>query len=179
MDSSKTVFKTPWFSVEEEYFSFHPAYKNHPFYRVNSPPGTAILPVTEDGRFVLVRQFRPSIRKYTLEFPSGNLDPGEKPEYTIGRELFEETGYRCNKLEFIGQSWMDVSRSGTEVHCFYGTGATLDSQFKNEEKLESRLVTPREFKELVLAGEMVQYPVFSIFALLEWKLGIRFDWNAK
>ena len=45
------------------------------------------------GRFIIIRQFRPPTKSYILEFPAGLVDPGESPETTAIRELFEETGY--------------------------------------------------------------------------------------
>lgn len=62
----------------------------------------AVLPVLEDGRILLVRQFRHALGRYTLELPAGKLDkPGEPFEECARRELEEETGYIAEQLEFL------------------------------------------------------------------------------
>ena len=64
-------------------------------------PGAAIiLPVLDDGRVVLVRQYRYPVGRETLEFPAGKIDAGESSHTAAERELLEETGYRAGSLEF-------------------------------------------------------------------------------
>ncbi|MCE2981070.1 MAG: NUDIX hydrolase [Betaproteobacteria bacterium] len=64
-------------------------------------PGAAIiLPVLDDGRVILVRQYRYPVGRETLEFPAGKIDAGESSRATAERELLEETGYRAGCLEF-------------------------------------------------------------------------------
>src|SRR5688572_28543588 len=59
---------------------------------------SAIVPLLNDGRVVLLRQYRYAIRKTLWEIPAGNLDPGEAPEACALRELKEETGYTAKTL---------------------------------------------------------------------------------
>ncbi len=67
-------------------------------------PGAAvILPMLANGEIVLVRQFRPSLNKWLLELPAGTIDPGEDPLSCAQRELEEETGYRAQHMQAIGQ----------------------------------------------------------------------------
>ncbi|MCC6024556.1 MAG: NUDIX hydrolase, partial [Thaumarchaeota archaeon] len=65
------------------------------FYRevVEHSGASAIVPVTPDGKIVLVRQYRHPVGDYILEIPAGTLKPGEDPEICARRELEEETGY--------------------------------------------------------------------------------------
>ena len=57
----------------------------------------AVLPVTEDGKILMVRQYRNALDRYTLEIPAGKLDsPDEAKIDCAYRELEEETGYRCD-----------------------------------------------------------------------------------
>ena len=62
---------------------------------VHHPGGVVALPVLDDGRLLLIRQFRYPLQKYILEFPAGKLDSGQSPLDTMRRELEEETGYQC------------------------------------------------------------------------------------
>jgi ADP-ribose pyrophosphatase len=61
---------------------------------VMHPGAAAMVPLFEDGRVLVERQFRYPLRDVFLEFPAGKLDPGETPLQTAQRELVEETGYR-------------------------------------------------------------------------------------
>ena len=63
--------------------------------------GAVIVAATfePEGDLLLVRQFRPPARRYTIEFPAGLIDPGETPEESACRELYEETGYAGRILD--------------------------------------------------------------------------------
>ena len=62
----------------------------------------AVLPVTEDGRILMVRQYRHALGRFTLEIPAGKLDSPDEPMIECARrELEEETGYRSDDLELL------------------------------------------------------------------------------
>lgn len=62
----------------------------------------AVVAVLEDGRLLMVRQYRNALERYTLEIPAGARDSVEEPTIECAaRELEEETGYRCDHLEFL------------------------------------------------------------------------------
>ena len=58
----------------------------------------AVVPMTQGGDVVLVRQWRQPVGGFTLELPGGGVEKGEDPCEAVGRELFEETGYRAEDL---------------------------------------------------------------------------------
>lgn len=68
--------------------------------RVVFPRVVTVLPVV-GGHFVFIKQYRPVFKRYTLELPSGVVDPGEEPEEAAGRELEEEAGLRPRGLELL------------------------------------------------------------------------------
>ncbi len=71
--------------------------------------GVMIIPITEEGEVVLVKQFRPVIDDYIYEFPAGIIDPGENMEEAAKRELFEETGLTATSYEvFLKPSYTSV-----------------------------------------------------------------------
>ena len=65
---------------------------------VEHPGAAAIVPITDDGAVVLVRQYRKAIEDTLLEIPAGALEPGESPEQCAHRELAEEAGVRADSL---------------------------------------------------------------------------------
>jgi ADP-ribose pyrophosphatase len=65
---------------------------------VHHPGGVVAIPVLDDGRLVLIRQFRYPLQKYILEFPAGKLDMNLPPMETVAREIEEETGHSAGSL---------------------------------------------------------------------------------
>jgi ADP-ribose pyrophosphatase len=63
------------------------------------PGAAAILPLTEDGRVCLLRNYRPALGQRLWEIPAGTLEPGESPAAAAARELAEETGYRAGSWQ--------------------------------------------------------------------------------
>lgn len=62
----------------------------------------AVIPVTEEGKILMVRQYRNALDRFTLEIPAGKLDsPDESTLDCAARELEEETGYRAESMEFL------------------------------------------------------------------------------
>lgn len=73
---------------------------------VGHPGAVAIIAVDEDGKWLLVRQYRHAARRELLEIPAGTRDEGEAPEATAAREVREEIGYAAGNLVRVGGSYM-------------------------------------------------------------------------
>jgi ADP-ribose pyrophosphatase len=85
----------------------------------------AVVPITDGGNVVLVRQWRQPLGAFTLELPTGGLDAGEEPEQAARRELLEETGHRAVGLEHLVSVHTSTGRS-TEVCHLFGCTAVRD-----------------------------------------------------
>ena len=70
-----------------------------------------------------MRQYRPAVERYTLELPSGIIDPGEAPVETARRELLEETGYAATLTEELGPLFVDTGRLCNRIIGCVATGA--------------------------------------------------------
>jgi ADP-ribose pyrophosphatase len=68
---------------------------------VRHPGAVVILPLLDDGRVCLIRNFRVSVGKMLVELPAGTLEPGEDPAECATRELTEETGYRAGMIDLL------------------------------------------------------------------------------
>jgi len=82
------------------------------------PGAAAIVPLSEAGEVVLIRQYRHALKRYIWEIPAGTLDPGEAVEACARRELTEETGLSAAAWEKIGEITPVPGYSDERVHLF-------------------------------------------------------------
>lgn len=115
-----TAFSTPWFDVSAR----HVDGDESPYYILEPFDYVQILASDTEGRFLLVKQYRPAIDAYTLELPAGLVDQDEDAETCIRRELIEETGYQAADVELLGVLIPDCGRMDNRQWCFAATGVT-------------------------------------------------------
>jgi len=77
-----------------------------------------VVPILDDGRVVMVKQWRAPVGAWVLEVPAGRLEPGENPLEAAGRELEEETGYRAGELVGLGSFYATPGYSDEVMHFF-------------------------------------------------------------
>jgi ADP-ribose pyrophosphatase len=92
------------------------------FERVNCRGVVAIVPVTGDGEVLLIRQFRPPVNKYVVEFPAGLNDKGETLEKAARRELIEETGYSAKEMIFLAEGPLSSGASAEVLTAYLAKG---------------------------------------------------------
>lgn len=173
ISTTKEVFECPWFQVHEETWDEHSGLERRPFYRIESSDGVLVLGLTNNEEIILVRQFRHAIRRTTLEFPAGSVDGQERPETAAVRELFEETGYRSSRLLFLASGHLMVNRFCSKGHLFLAQDCQLDEAASSRDNEGVLIVSPKEFKELVLSGEFEHMPALALLSFAEWKAGFR------
>ena len=174
MSNKRVVFHTEWFTVEEEFFDHVDSLRDKPYYRINSPDGAIVLALTEENEIILVKQFRPALSQYTLELPCGHINESESPQEAATREFYEETGFVCKSLKCLGKGRIMMNCHNSRDFAFYGTGAVRHPEFEGKEDIEVVLVTPADFKALVLSGQFEQFAAFALLVLADWKFGGHF-----
>jgi len=97
----ETVFKGRVFSVEVGPKTY-PDGRTHTVQIVRHSPSVVLIPVEDDGRVVLIRQFRAPLDREIWEFPAGRVDDGESAENAARRECEEEIGRVPHRLERLG-----------------------------------------------------------------------------
>jgi ADP-ribose pyrophosphatase len=93
-----TVFRGRVFTVEVEHRTF-PNGRAHEIAIVRHRPSVVLLPLRDDGKLILVRQYRASVDRELWEIPAGGVDEGESPEQAVVRECEEEIGLRPGRME--------------------------------------------------------------------------------
>jgi ADP-ribose pyrophosphatase len=144
------------FSVERSLATSPVDGSQHSFYRIHSGSWAQIVPVTKDGRVVLVRQYRHGTGKVTLEIPAGLVDPGEEPMDAALRECLEETGYRARNAISLGVVSPNPALFSNRLYAYLATDVELAGEIRNvgTEQTEVILVPVRELPDMILRGDI-------------------------
>jgi ADP-ribose pyrophosphatase len=125
---------------------------------IRHPGGAVAVPVTEDGKLVLVRQYRFAAQGRLFEFPAGTIEPDEDPAATVEREIEEETGYRAHQWQKIGKFFVAPGYSDEIIHVFLAQQLEkleVPPPQDDDEDMETVLMTPQELEQAILDGEPV------------------------
>ncbi len=114
----------------------------------------AVVPVLPDGRLLLVRQYRNALERYTLEIPAGSRDSVTEPTIECAsRELEEETGYRCEHLEFLLSLRTTVAFCNEMVDVYVAQDLIASKQHLDEgEFIDLEPYTLEELCDLIYQG---------------------------
>ena len=117
------------------------------------PGAVMVIPVLDDGRLVVERQYRYPLRQAMIEFPAGKLDPGEDPWKCARRELREETGYVASEWARAGSLHPTIAYSTEIIHIWFARGLSLgDRQLDAGEFLDVLTVRPDALLEACRQG---------------------------
>ncbi len=89
---------------------------------IRHPGAAAVVPLRDDGRVVLIYQFRHAAGGYIYEIPAGKLHPGEDPLTCAARELEEEIGYRAGSLTLLSSIFTAPGFADEVIHVYKATG---------------------------------------------------------
>src|SRR5215211_1555052 len=122
---------------------------------VEHTQAVAVVPVAEDGRIVLVRQYRLPVGAVLLEVPAGSLDPGEDAETAAQRELQEETGFAAGRLTRLCGFWVAPGYCTEYIHVFLAEDLRESRLTADEdEQVEVEVLTLDEALAAVDRGEI-------------------------
>ncbi len=135
------------------------------------PGGVCVVPILDDKRIVLVKQFRKPLEKTILEIPAGKIDPGE-PETleTARRELREETGFTAENWKYLGEIYPCPGYSTEILYIYVATGLKAGDQDLDEgEVVETEILSLPEITEKINSGEIKDSKTISaVFMALEY-----------
>jgi ADP-ribose pyrophosphatase len=123
---------------------------------IRHPGAVAIVPLFDDGRVLLERQFRYPHRREFIEVPAGKLDPGEPPLDTAKRELLEETGYAAQEWIRLGTMHTAIAYTDEAIALFLCKGMNKVSEPKLDsgEFVETLIVAFDEAIAMVRDGRI-------------------------
>ncbi len=121
------------------------------------PGGAVIVPVQEDGKLIMISQFRYPFEKFLIEFPAGKLDINEDPEVCALRELQEETGYSAGTIEKLGTISTTPGFCTEILHIFLAKNLTPGKHNREEGEygMEVKEFSIEEIEKMILQGKII------------------------
>ena len=133
---------------------------------IRHPGAVAVVPLLDDGRIVMVRQYRHPIGRVLIEFPAGKLDAGESVLGCAARELLEETGYTASEWARAGVFHNAAAYSTEAMEIWFARGLRAGpQQLDHGEFVEVCLMTETEIDALARAGAL---PDMKTMIGLQW-----------
>jgi ADP-ribose pyrophosphatase len=153
------VYRSRVFSVEETRRRF-PNGQEHDVVVVRHAPSVVLIPVEDDGRVVLIRQYRAPVDRELWEFPAGRVDAGEAPETAARRECEEEIGRVPARVEPLGAFYPTPGYCDEQLIFFRVSDLRqppADSPHRpdEDEDIAPRSVTIAEARAMLQRGEII------------------------
>ncbi len=123
---------------------------------IRHPGGALAVPITPEGKLVLVDQYRIPLQQRLLEFPAGTVEVNESPAETIKREIEEETGYHAKQWQDLGKFPLAPGYSDEYIYAFLATDLEkleAPPEQDEDEDIEVMLYTPEAFEQLIHSGD--------------------------
>jgi len=170
--SSRILLETPIFRLREDRSTHPETGHTGTYYVLENPDWVNMVPVTREGKILLVRQWRHGTASVELELPAGMVEPGEAPEVAAARELLEETGFAADRVTRLGSvrpncAYQNNTCTSVLLEGCHRAGTT---SFDPGEDIEYLLVDPDQLPELVRSGELRNG---MVIAALFWWLDAR------
>lgn len=120
------------------------------------PGGAVVIPVKDDGKIILVKQFRYPLQKTLIELPAGKLDKNEDPLKCAVRELEEETGYKAKSFVKLGAIYTAPGYCTEILHIYKAVGLIPGNHNREEgeQGMEILEFSLDEIKQKILSGEI-------------------------
>src|SRR4051794_29990546 len=152
--SPETLLTTSKFRVVRETIQT-PSGKTKTREIVRHPGACVVVPVLDDGRVCLIRNWRPAAGQVLIELPAGTLEPPEPPAVAAGRELIEETGYQAAKIDLLHTFFLSPGILDERMHLYLATGLTAGATAREEgEEIENLLTPWDEAVSMIFRGEI-------------------------
>lgn len=129
----------------------------------------AVIPVKEDGKLLMVRQYRNALERYTLEIPAGGLNGPEEPtKDAAARELEEETGYRSKDLELLLTIRTTVAFCNEKIDIYVAHNLIESEQHLDEDEfIHVEAYSVEELCEMIYSGKIEDSKTIS--AIMTYK----------
>jgi 8-oxo-dGTP pyrophosphatase MutT (NUDIX family) len=171
--SIRQVLDTPFLKIRSEEIALPNGSILSDYYIIENRGWVGIVPITEDGHFIINKQYKHGIGLAVLEFPAGGIDPHETdPLEAAKRELMEETGYSVepDQIELLSRMIVNPTSAVTEIWFYLARNVRKTGEKKVDptEVIENILLTPAELVALLHSDNFrVQSHIAAAYQALE------------
>ncbi len=139
---TKKIFENRIFTINSNY-SLHPEKGiEWDFYVIDTFNWINVIALTDDDRFVLVKQHRLGNDELSIETPGGVIEEGENPEACALREFREETGYEGRSIHLLKSLWVNPAIMSNKIHFYFIDGCKKSSAQDLDEAEDIEVLTP-------------------------------------
>jgi ADP-ribose pyrophosphatase len=163
--SSQSTRLSPWVTLVENRVEIAPDDSGAVYHSIDTMDYVSVLAVTADGRVPIVRQFRPAVRRFTLEFPGGMRDGDENPEASAIRELAEEVGLAVSRVRSLAAMIPESGRLGNRMWTFFAPDALPIPDWRPETGVEHMMMSIAELYALALDGSFDHAPHVAMLGM--------------
>nr|WP_272072273.1 NUDIX hydrolase [Mariniblastus sp.] len=157
----KKILQTPRFSVVERVF------KSRSRCVIRHPGAVTIVPWVDSKRICMIRNYRDAVGRELIELPAGTREPGESALETAKRELAEETGYHCKRLEPLLEFFVSPGIMDETMSVFVASELTAGSQeLMDDEEIEPLIVEFEEAIQWIRNGKICDGKTIAILLYL-------------
>jgi 8-oxo-dGTP pyrophosphatase MutT (NUDIX family) len=162
---SKIIHACRIFTLKQEGYRSPRTGKDHDFYLLDSSDWVNVIPLTADGRVILVRQFRMGTKDFSLEIPGGMLDEGDHPAGAAARELLEETGYAGEEPILLGVVHPNPAIQTNRCYTFLIKNVVLKTSPRQDstEDIEVQSAPLDDIPRLIHEGKITHALVIAAF----------------
>lgn len=157
--SSEYLFNDKWFKVRRDKCETPGGKIVDPYYVYEFSTWVGALPVTEEGKIIMVKQYRHALGETCIEIPGGCVDDTDtNVEYAIARELLEETGYTFSSFDYLGKISPNPSTNSNLLHMFLAKGGkkVAEQKLDENEEIEVLEMSMDELKQLLRGNKIIQ-----------------------
>lgn len=155
---SEYLIRRPWLTARRDTVKLPNGTIIPEYYVLEYPSWVNVIAITEEGKFVLVRQYRHALGETRYELCAGVVDEGEEPIAAAQRELFEETGYSGGQWELWMTQAANASAMNNLTYCYLATGVrrTSTQHLEPTEDLTVHVVSRNKLYSMLKGGEFRQ-----------------------
>ena len=172
--SSVYLFNDRWFKVRKEVCETPDGKIVDPYYVYDFATWVGAFALTEDGKVIMVKQYRHALGETCIEIPGGCVDATDQSnEDAIARELLEETGYQFSSYEYLGNISPNTSTNSNVLHMYLARGgrSVAKQNLDNGEEIEIVILSIVELKQLLRENKIKQAMHVSCILYALEKLG--------
>jgi ADP-ribose pyrophosphatase len=136
---------------------------------VRHPGAVAVLPLTNEGKAIMIEQYRKPLERSIIEIPAGKLEKGENPLESAKRELQEETGYTSDNFQAVASFYTSPGFADEIIHLFIAYNCQPGELSLDEDEFLEPLIVSKEEAFQLIADQKI-YDAKTILAVYYWDL---------